>query len=228
LIRGLLEPARHADQNQSFAAFNSVVDITAADVRLLVQMGISKTYIRKVLPEHLHSLADSLIGTQCPTGRALSDTEVDILRRGRARGLDHTPDDRRCLRENFEALIKECRAFVTEARDKVAVASLLGLSQEEVANKAREVPPSLAVLELDAGTLKFPRWQFTESGPIPHLSDLLAAAHPQVKAFFLARFMCTPHVDLDIGTGRLCPRAWLVRRLDPEPVLDAVKAMMEV
>lgn len=206
---------------------NRVIDITAADVRLLVQVGVSKAYIRKALPEHLESQADHLIGAPRPTGRGLSNTEIAILRRGGARGLDDSPEDRQCLRESLEALIKECRAFVTEAYDTAAVASWLGLSSEEVANKARQVPPTLAVFEVHPRMLKFPQWQFSNSGLIPHVSDLLAAAPPQVNAFVLARFMVTPHVDLDIGTGRLSPRTWLVRGLDPEPVLGAVKAMGE-
>lgn len=206
---------------------NCEVDITAEDIQLLVQIGISKAYIHRALPEHLEGLAETLLGTLRPTGRGLSDTEIAVLRRGGARGLDDSTDDRRCLREGLEALIKECRTFVAEARDTAAVASLLGLSKERVVSKAREVPRSLAVLELDEGTLKFPRWQFTESGAIPHLPDLLSVAHPHVKPFFLARFMATPHVDLDVDMGRLSPRAWLVRGLDPGPVLDAVKAMTE-
>ena len=206
---------------------NRIVDITAEDIQLLVQVGISKAYIRKVLPEHLESQVDSLIGAPRSTGRGLSGTELAILRRGGARGLDDSAEDGRCLRESFEELIEECRAFVTEAYDTAAVASWLGLSQEEVVNKARQVPPSLAVLAVPPGALKFPQWQFSESRPIPHLSDILAAAPPQVNAFTLARFMLTPHVDLDIGTGRLSPRTWLVRGLDPESVLDAVRAMRE-
>lgn len=206
---------------------NRMVYITAEDIQLLVQVGISKAYIRKALSEHLESQADRLIGATRLTGGGLSETEVAILRRGGARGLDDSAEDRRCLRESLEELIEECRAFVTEAYDIAAVASWLGLSQEEVANKARAVPPSLAVFEVFPGALKFPRWQFREAGLIPHLSNLLAATPPQVSAFVLARFMVTPHVDLDIGTGRLSPRAWLVRRFDPEPVLDAVKTMME-
>jgi len=206
---------------------NRVIDITADDVRLLIQMGISKAYIQKALPERMGSLADNLIGISRPIGRGLSDTEIAVLRRGGARGLGDSPEDWRCLRESFEQLVEECRGFVTEAYDTTAVASLLGLTQEEVANKAREVPPSLTVFEVHPGTLRFPQWQFSESRLIPYLSDLLAAAPPQVKAFILARFMVTPHVDLDIGTGRLSPRAWLIRDLDSGPVLDAVSAMME-
>lgn len=204
-----------------------VVDITAEDIQLLVQMGISKAYIRRGLPEHLESQVDRLIGAPRSTGGGLSDTEIAILRRGGARGLDDTPDDRQRLQQNFEGLIKECRTFVTEAYDIAAVASMLGLSLQEVANKAREIPPSLAVFGVRPGTLKFPQWQFSESGLIPHLSNLLAEAPPKVNAFVLARFMGAPHVDLDIGTGRLSPRTWLVRGLDPEPVLGAVKAMGE-
>ncbi|WP_449287795.1 hypothetical protein [Marinobacter salarius] len=204
-----------------------MVDITAEDIQLLVQAGISKAYIRKVLPEHLESHVDSLIGAPRSTGGGLSDTEIAILRRGGARGLDDSLEDQRYLRESFEELVEECRALVTEACDNAAVASMLGLSLEEVANKARQVPPSLAVFEVCPGTLKFPQWQLSDSGLIPHLSNLLAAAPPQVNAFALARLMVTPHVDLDIGTGRLSPRAWLVRGLGPEPVLSAVKAMRE-
>lgn len=204
---------------------NRVVDITAEDIQLLVQVGISKAYIRKALPEHLERQVDRLIGAPRSTGGGLSDTEIAILRRGGARGLDDSPEDQRALRENFEALIKECRAFVTEAYDTAAVVSLLSLSPEEVVNKARQVPPSLAVFEVHPETLKFPQWQFSESGLIPHLFDLLATTPPQINTFVLARFMVTPHVDLDIGTGRLSPRTWLVRGLDPEPVLGAVKAM---
>ena len=206
---------------------NRMVDITAEDIQLLVQVGISKAYIRKALPEHLERQVDRLIGAPRSTGGGLSDTEIAILRRGGARGLDDSPEDQRSLRENFEALIKECRAFVTEAYDTAAVASLLSLSQENVVNKARQVPPSLAVFEVRPGTLKFPQWQFGEPQLIPHLSDLLAAAPPKANAFVLARFMVTPHVDLDLGTGRVSPRTWLVRGLDPEPVLGAVKAMGE-
>jgi hypothetical protein len=39
--------------------------------------------------------------------------------------------------------------------------------------------------------------------------------------------MVTPHVDLDVGNGRLSPRDWLVRGLNPEPVLEAVRAIVD-
>lgn len=149
---------------------NCMVDITAEDIQLLVRVGISKAYIRKALPEHLESQADRLIGTPGSTGGGLSATEIAILRRGGARGLDDSPEDRRHLRESFEELIEDCRAFATEAYDTATVASLLSLSPEEVAKKAREVPPSLAVFEVNPETLKFPQWQFSESRPIPPLS----------------------------------------------------------
>lgn len=59
--------------------------------------------------------------------------------------------------------------------------------------------------------------QDTATGTIPHLSDLLAVAGATLPQLVLTRFMVTPHVDLDVGHGRLSPRDWLVRGLDPDP-----------
>jgi hypothetical protein len=87
--------------------------------------------------------------------------------------------------------------------------------------------PLTSTFELSYGALHFPAWQFTETGTIPHLSDLLTVAGATLPQLVLTRFMVTPHVDLDVGNGRLSPRDWLVRGLNPEPVLEAVRAIVD-
>lgn len=203
------------------------LDLSADEVALMSQLGIAEARIREILAteEGCTSDATSEALTAHPSG--LSATERDILRRGGARGLDDpTAVHRRRQRANLEALIQACRALLQNAQDTATVASRLHLPEDAVANQAHHVPPQLSAIELPAIGLTFPAWQFTETGTIPHLSALLAVAGATLPPLVLTRFMVTPHVDLDVGHGRLSPRDWLVRGLDPDPVLDAARALV--
>lgn len=209
-------------------AQNRVLDISADEVAMMARMGIAEARIREILAAEKVCSPEPTSGGLSPHPSGLSARERDILRRGGARGLDDPPAaHRRRQRENLEALIQACRALIQTAHDTATVASRLRLSQASVVNQALQAPPQLSAFELNSGALHFPAWQFTETGTLPHLSDLLAVAGATLPQLILSRFMVTPHVDLDAGNGRLSPRDWLVRGLNPEPVLEAVRAIVD-
>ena len=202
-------------------AENRVLDLSSDEVALMGRLGIAEARIREILAAEVDSTSEPKSEAPSPHPSGLSATEREILRRGGARGLDEPPAvHRRRQRENLEALIQT-------AHDTATVASRLRLSQASVVNQAHQAPPQLSAFELSSGALHFPAWQFTETGTIPHLSDLLTVAGATLPQLVLTRFMVTPHLDLDVGNGRLSPRDWLVRGLNPEPVLEAVRAIVD-
>lgn len=207
---------------------NRVLDISADEVALMGQLGIAEARIREILAAEEDCTPEPKSEAPSSNPSGLLAMERDILRHGGARGLDDPPAaHRRRQRENLEALIQACRALIQTAHDTATVASRLRLSQASVVNQAHQAPPQLSAFEGDSGALNFPAWQFTETGTLPHLSDLLAVAGATLPQLILSRFMVTPHVDLDAGNGRLSPRDWLVRGLNPEPVLEAVRAIVD-
>lgn len=207
---------------------NRVLDLSADEVAMMARLGIAEARIREILAAEVVSTPEPKSEAPSPHPSGLSATERDILRHGGGRGLDDPPAaHRRRQRENLEAIIQACRALIQTAHDTATVASRLRLSQASVVDLAHQAPPQLSAFELSSGALNFPAWQFTETGILPHLSELLAVAGATLPQLVLTRFMVTPHVDLDVGNGRLSPRDWLVRGLNPEPVLEAVRAIVD-
>lgn len=209
-------------------AQNRALDLSADEVALMARLGIAEARIRDILAAEVVSTPEPNSEAPSSHPNGLSATERDILRHGGARGLDDPPAvHRRRQRENLEALIQACRALIQNAHDTATVASRLRLSQASVVNQAHQAPHRLSAFELSSGALHFPAWQFAETGTIPHLSDLLLVADTALPQLLLTRFMVTPHLDLDDGNGRLSPRDWLVRGLNPEPVLEALRAVVD-
>jgi len=199
-------------------AGNCGLGLSADEVALMSQLGIAEARIREILAAEASS----------PHPSGLSATERDILSSAGARGLDNPPvAHRRRQRANLEALIQACRALLQNAQDTATVASRLHLSEEVVVNQAHHVPPQLSAIVLPAISLTFPAWQFTETGTIPHLRDLLAVVRTEMPTLVLTRTMIIPHVDLDAGNGGLSPRDWLISGFNPEPVLEAVRAIID-
>lgn len=103
------------------------------------------------------------------------------------------------------------------------MSSLLGISEAEIEHKALQQPPELHSIEGEIGLLRFPRWQFTDSGTIPHLEELLLAAGPSLSEIHLNYFMQRPQDCLEVNDECLSPREWLTRGFDPNIVLDLLQ-----
>lgn len=199
-------------------------DIAQDDIQLMRQLGISGAYISHALRKNGASPTDDLPASPRHTSHPLSDTEIDILRSGGAKGLDDTPETRFNLLKGLHDLLRECRLIVENFYDIEAVSSLLRITAAEIEHKVHRIPPELHSFEIEAASLRFPGWQLTDSVIIPYLTELLNAAGTN-NTFILSRFMLMPNTELEIETEHLCPREWLVRALDPDVVLSAAREL---
>ncbi len=199
-------------------------DISRDDIHLMRQLGISGMYISHVLRKNGWSSMGDLPEPTRKITHPLTDTEIAIFRAGGARGLEDTPETRLNLLKGLHDKLRECRTLLKESYDLNEAASLLRISVAETESKAHRIPPELHSFEIEPDLLRFPRWQFTDSGTIPYLTELLNAVGA-VNTFIFNWFMLTPNTELEIEDECLCPRDWLVRGLYPDLVLSAAKAL---
>lgn len=197
------------------------------DIQMLRDIGVSEAHLATLL---------RAAGVNCPvdsttarvaTSNLLSTAEVQVLKAGGARGLnheEHTELNNAAIR-SLNILTRECRELVETALDFSSVARLLKIPETEVKREALSTPPLLHAVHLKDGQLRFPQWQFTSSGELPHLSSVLAIIGQSVTPLALSRFMLLPNCDLESQSGLLCPRDWLLHTANPEPVLDLARFM---
>jgi hypothetical protein len=70
----------------------------------------------------------------------------------------------------------------------------------------------------DRGGWRLPAWQFTESGVLPGLDQVLAALPGDQPALVVAAFMTTPQEDLMARARPITPCEWLQAGGDPQRV----------
>lgn len=198
-------------------------DISDDDVRLMLRMGVPGAHISKILQKCGLTLPAGLLALRTYTTSNLTDKEIEILRAGGARGLEDTPETRTSLLNSLKRLLEDCRKLLADSYDIAAVSSLLGVSEAEIEHKALQQPPELHSINSKNGHLRFPRWQFTDSGTIPHLTALLAEVSPSLAEIHLSYFMQRPQDWLEVNGECLSPCEWLCRGLDPNAVLDLLK-----
>lgn len=198
--------------------------ITRDDIHLMRRMGVSGKYINHVLVKNGWNPTDDLPEPPRQISDPLSDPEIAILRSGGARELDDTPQDCLNLLDGLYDQLRECRTILMDSYDVVEVSSILGISTEEIEQKAFQIPPELHTFEIEAASLSFPAWQFTDSGTIPYLTELLNTVGV-INTLTSNRFMLTPNTELEIEHEYLCLREWLVRGLDPDIALSAAIAL---
>lgn len=194
-------------------------EISAADILLMLQLGISRSYIQSLLGDISPLIADQVYSSDESVSSRLSPAEIEILRYGGAAGLGESNSVTRTeLITIIQNLAKECRLLVDHCYDLAAVASRLQISVQEADYLDHHGALRLHSFRLGDGLKRFPCWQFTESGTIPGLSDLLSAVGDAVNPLTLSRFMGTKTADLADRAHYLCPRDWLIEGRDPELV----------
>ena len=198
-------------------------DISDDDVRLMLRMGVPRAHISKIFQKCGLPLPAGLLAPCMYTISTLTNKEIEILRAGGARGLEDTPETRTSLLNSLNRLLEDCRSLLEDSYDISTVSSLLGISESEIEHKALQQPPALRSIESENGLLRFPRWQFTDSGTIPHLTALLAEVSPSLAEIHLNYFMQRPQEWLEVDGECLSPYEWLCRGFDPNAVLDLHK-----
>lgn len=194
------------------------------DIQMLRDIGVSEAHLATLL---------RAAGVSCPveaqvaTSNPLSTLEIRVLKAGGARGLncaDQTELNNAAIR-SLNMLARECRELIETALDLSSVARLLNSPETEVQRQTLSTPPLLHAVHLKDGQLRFPKWQFTSSGEIPHLSSVLVIIGQSVTPLALSRFMLLPNCDLESQGGPLSPRDWLIHTASPKPVLDLARFM---
>lgn len=148
----------------------------------------------------------------------LTSKEKDILTAGGARFGDihsrHAVDI-----ANSQRLQREISAMIQESLILEEVSKRLSVSIETVQALIAKEAPELFAFEAPHQILLFPRWQFTDQGTLPHLTELLKQIGKRVAPFTINRFMISKNLDLPLGKTCLSPRDWLASGRDPEEVL---------
>ncbi|MBW4979718.1 hypothetical protein ABWH88_04300 [Marinobacter adhaerens] len=191
---------------------------------VMIRLGISETDLSKLL-----KVADIDYPVHASPERStdthpLSEKEVEVLRSGGAKGLDAGPNLHIARVNSLRRLIEECQTLIEHALYSESVAKLLQISVAEVERNAQRSPPYLHGFELEPGVWRFPAWQFTDAGEIPHLATILPIlAHRE--PMFLDRFMRLPHCDLEIDHKPVSPRDWLIAKHDPDQIFQLVRLL---
>lgn len=189
---------------------------------VMIRLGLSETDLSKLL-----KAADIDYPVHASPGRStntnpLSEKEVEVLRSGGAKGLDEGPDLHLARVNSLQRLIEECQTLTDHALKSESVAKLLQISVSDVERDAQRSPPSLHGFEVEPGVWRFPAWQFTDAGEIPHLSSILEIV-AQWKPVLLDRFMRLPHCDLEIDGKSVCPREWLIAKHEPDLIFQLAR-----
>lgn len=155
-------------------------------------------------------LPKSIPNKTSPKAAPLSASEKAVLKQGGARGLKASAASPEGLKNRTEMslqVIAECRSIAAQTLSLKDVSRLLRLPEDVVTQESNSTPPRLLALMLEDYTPVFFGWQFSDSGRLPHLAELLSSAEATHRPFTLTRFMLTPTADLD----NLSPREWLLK-----------------
>src|SRR5258708_5995723 len=109
-------------------------------------------------------------------------------------------------------------ALLETRRTTAEVADLLKVDASRIRQRLRE--RSLYGIEYD-GERRLPRFQFVRHLVLPGLREVLATLPEALNPLDVAEWFLSPNPGLELGTGAVSPREWLMRG---EPV-DAVVAV---
>ncbi|MET4027961.1 hypothetical protein ABIE59_003506 [Marinobacter sp. MBR-99] len=150
----------------------------------------------------------------------LKSKEKDILAAGGARFGDiHSGHAVAIASNQRQRLMREISDMIQESLILEEVSKRLSVSIETVQALIAKEAPELFAFEAPHQILLFPRWQFTDQGTLPHLTELLKQIGKEVAPFTINRFMISKNTDLPLGKACLSPRDWLASGRDPEEVL---------
>lgn len=201
--------------------------ISDYDVQIMLDLGVSGNQLRSLLKGAGIAPSPRLPSERAEIINPLSVKEIEVLKKGGARGLDqiHQPEVTSGAIKLLSELVEECRLLVQSSLNLGSVAALLNISSAEAKHRAFSSPPSLHAFTLADGQIHFPQWQFMDSGTIPHLASILALTKKPINPVGLSRLMLLPNPDLESDDDSLCPRDWLIQNNNPEPVLELVRSL---
>jgi hypothetical protein len=76
-----------------------------------------------------------------------------------------------------------------------------------------------------AGTWRLPLFQFTGTGVLPGLDQVVPALPEGLHPLAVANWFTGANVDLDTGSGPVSPLDWLTAGGDPAPVARLASAL---
>jgi hypothetical protein len=194
-----------------------------ADIRRQLMADLNRDYLAYLGP--INSSGDTCIRPLSEQAlqsdsKPLTTREKDILAAGgaRLRGFQgaHIAE---IAQSHLKQLRDEIGAIIQRALIAKEASQRLSIPLEMVRELVTKEPPVLFAFEAPNGILLFPRWQFTDQGTLPHLSEVLNRTGPEVTALAVHRFMTGKHPDLQFRNSSLSPRDWLDSGQDPDEVL---------
>ena len=156
--------------------------------QVMIRLGISEAYLSILLKAADIDFPGRALPEQVRETSPLSTKEIEVLRSGGARGLEAGPDTHVARVNSLQRFIEECQTLTEHSLNSDSVAKLLQISVSEVERDAQGSPPQLHGFKPEPGIWRFPAWQFTDAGRIPHLATVLAIVESR-KPILLARFL---------------------------------------
>jgi hypothetical protein len=145
-----------------------------------------------------HAVSPSVAGS-------LSAGEVSALERV---GLLASPWAGEAHQDPLVVSITDYMALLDTSLTTSEAADLLQVDVSRIRQRLRE--HSLFGIEYD-GERRLPRFQFERHLVLPGLRELLAALPEALNPLDVAEWFLSPNPDLELGTGAVCPREWLLR-----------------
>jgi hypothetical protein len=155
-----------------------------------------------------HAVSPSVAGT-------LSAGEVSALEQV---GLSAAPWAGEAHQDPLVVSVTDYMALLDTSFTTSDAAALLQVDVSRIRQRLRE--RSLFGIEYD-GERRLPRFQFVRHLVLPGLREVLATLPEALNPLDVAEWFLSPNPDLELGTGAVSPREWLLRG---EPV-DAVVAV---
>jgi hypothetical protein len=136
---------------------------------------------------------------------SLSAGEVSALERV---GLSAAPWVGETHQDPLVVSITDYMALLETSFTTSEVADLLQVDVSRIRQRLRE--RSLFGIEYD-GERRLPRFQFERYLVLPGLREVLAALPEALNPVDVAEWFLSPNPDLELGTGAVSPREWLLR-----------------
>ena len=153
-----------------------------------------------------HAASPSVAGT-------LSAGEVAALERV---GLSTAPWAGEAHQDPLVVSVTDYMALLDTSFTTSDAAALLQVDVSRIRQRLRE--RSLFGIEYD-GERRLPRFQFVRHLVLPGLREVLATLPEALNPLDVAEWFLSPNPDLELGTGAVSPREWLMRG---EPVVAVV------
>lgn len=157
---------------------------------------------------------DALLPRRAEPSASLSEQESEYLER--FSGLVAASEEQKA--ELDARRVAALTAEVAQSLDRLAVASLLGISPSRVSH--RQAEGALYAFSAGPGRTLYPNWQFAGGTVLPHLPEVVSNLRPGTPAAVVRRFMTTPDPDLVVEGAALSPRDWLLAGGEAAAVTD--------